>query len=49
MSSSRDIAHKDVDRFNVRIEAKLKTQLSEAATKAGFATLSAYVRHVLNR
>ena len=49
MSSSRDIAHKDVDRFNVRIETKLKTRLSEAATKAGFATVSAYVRHVLNR
>lgn len=49
MSSSRKTTSKGSERFNLRLEAPLKTLLTEAATKAGFATVSAYVRHILMR
>jgi predicted ATPase len=49
MSSSRKTTSKGSERFNLRLEAPLKARLTEAATKAGFATVSAYVRHILMR
>ena len=49
MSSSRKTTSNGSERFNLRLEAPLKARLTEAATKAGFATVSAHVRHILMR
>jgi hypothetical protein len=49
VSSTRNSSPKGTERFNVRLAAPLKSRLTEAATKAGFATVSAYVRHILMR
>ena len=49
MSSRRMTTPKGPERFNLRLEAPLKARLTEAATKAGFATVSAYERHILMR
>jgi len=49
MSSSRKTTPKGSERFDLRLEAPVKARLTEAATKAGFATVSAYVRHILMR